>query len=367
MKKTLLALLFIALPVHGSEPLALQYDPDSLTYTCPVLCTSPSAAASTPGSCPGIGTTVSRLATTSGVASTTVTSVNTDSPFNAIAVGDAIQFEGTNTTSAPALRRVTAVASANSITVDSNVTIATAGAGFRWWKLTAGTGTDDGWFAWPATGNGEVLLSFNQISDTGGVDFKVEGRMVTGGVPTLPVTIAGPTNVATATTLGARAAFSQEYLDQLRFCFKITTADDDVVTIGATTDDIDFTEDPGGVPVACRAVVASGLYATGSSLCTAVAAAMNTANICAGPTSPANTYSCSYAVGTDKVTIARSAGAKTFDLPWQTGPNTATSAKTNLGYDNVDDTGALTYTGDSALGLDAANEIELVTVLVNKR
>lgn len=51
-----------------------------------------------------------------------------------------------------------------------------------------------------------------------------------------------------------------------------------------------------------------------------------------------------------KFTIT-AAGTAVFSLLWNSGTNTANSAKTILGFSNTNDTGALTYTSDSALSL----------------
>ena len=48
------------------------------------------------------------------------------------------------------------------------------------------------------------------------------------------------------------------------------------------------------------------------------------------------------------ITSDGSGGGGILNLEWATGPNTATSAKTTLGFSNADDTGALTYTSDTA-------------------
>jgi hypothetical protein len=60
------------------------------------------------------------------------------------------------------------------------------------------------------------------------------------------------------------------------------------------------------------------------------------------------TITCSYSSTTGKFTIVAS-GATSLDILWLTGTNNANNAKTVLGYSAADDTGALTYTSDSAL------------------
>lgn len=62
----------------------------------------------------------------------------------------------------------------------------------------------------------------------------------------------------------------------------------------------------------------------------------------------AATITCVYSNTTGKFTITATA-ATSLDLLWLTGTNTATSAKTKLGFANTDDTGSLTYSSDTAL------------------
>lgn len=103
-------------------------------------------------------------------------------------------------------------------------------------------------------------------------------------------------------------------------------------------DDIDFTDDVGTVVATLEAKV----YQTPISLAEEVASKMTAASVASG----ADTISCSFSSTTGKFTIA-STGA-VLSLLWLTGANTATSAKTLLGFDNIDETGALTYDSDSA-------------------
>lgn len=114
----------------------------------------------------------------------------------------------------------------------------------------------------------------------------------------------------------------------------------DPIEVTASTKYIDFNE--GGSSLA--AVLNVGFYKDPHELADAVAAAMNlvaTANI-----------TCTYSDSTGKFTIV-SDGA-TFELEWNTGANVANSAAGKLGYlTAADDTGALTYTSDTALSLAA--------------
>lgn len=91
--------------------------------------------------------------------------------------------------------------------------------------------------------------------------------------------------------------------------------------------------------VARAATVASGNYATGALMATAVQTAMNAAAV-------SNTYTVTYDASTHKFTIARATGSAALDLPWSTGTNATTSCGKDLGFDvSADATGATTYTG----------------------
>jgi len=114
-------------------------------------------------------------------------------------------------------------------------------------------------------------------------------------------------------------------------------------TVGATNNKIDFTIGAG----ALVATVASGTYFAGSSssvassLCAAIKAALLAADA-------TGIYTATFDIETKKFTLARSAG--TFTLPWVTGTNTAISIKALIGF-TADDTGALSYTADSAVAV----------------
>lgn len=347
--------------------LSFDYDPDNTAYYCPALCTPISG--STISTCGGPGRTESRKITTSGAANTTVTGVATNSAFDRILPGDVIQFSvpsatGSTAQSVQYLRRVATKTSDSQITVNDTVTIPTAGVTFVWWKMTDTIATSEGgWWDFPkAQGSGEtIVIDFNTISLTGGIDYKVECRHKYWDKVLAPVIMAGPTNVTTASV--ARVDIFEESYDQCRVCMKVGTSDVDAVTFTAgikdidwveyadaftTTNadnDLDFTEDPGGVPKACTVSLTNASNQTGAALCADVVAKMN-----AAACTPDNTYSCTFSNTTHEFTIARATGTKDFSLLWQTGANTATSVKTVMGFDNLDDTAAVTYTSDSAAG-----------------
>lgn len=355
----------------GASPavlLAYDYDVDSLSYYYPAYCTPVSA--SSVSVCTGPGRQERKKITTSG-ASTTVTSVNSDSPFNEVSVGDLLYISvpaqaGVTEKVTQYARRVTARASANSITVDSNVTLPTAGVGFTWWKLVDGSAAENGWFDVNQAISVNAVVDISQVSDTGGIDYQLQCRQsLPGGAHTNPYSFTAVNKTAASVSSAAwsLSGTGQGPWDQCRVGLKITTADDDVITITAATNDdidfkeyvnsytttnanndVDFTEDPGGVPKVCTVSMTNAAY-TGAALATHLTTLMNAAT-CA----PDNTYLVSYSTTTHKFTIARATGTKTVSLLWQTGANTATSAKTLMGYADLDDTAATSYVSDTATG-----------------
>lgn len=116
-----------------------------------------------------------------------------------------------------------------------------------------------------------------------------------------------------------------------------------VITLN-TNDRINFNE--GGIELTAQ--VAAGSYASGAtsavagSLCEAIKTALEAVG--------AGTYTVSRDITTKKFTIVQTAGPGTFQLLWNTGSNKAQSIATDIGFaDTADDTGSLTYTGDSAV------------------
>lgn len=87
---------------------------------------------------------VRRLVSTSGSSSTTLASVNSDAPFSAVEVGDLLILNIGGTIYE---RKVTARASANSVTLDTAVNIAATGIGFRFKEFFASPDPSDNlWF-----------------------------------------------------------------------------------------------------------------------------------------------------------------------------------------------------------------------------
>lgn len=336
-----------------APPILYDYDPDSLSYTCASFCTAPTASATS--DCPGNGTVVKKLVTTSGASSATLTSVNSDSPFSSLSKGDLIRISagGVQYT-----RYILTYTSSNSVVLNSAVTVASTGVGFTWWRLVSGLSTTDaGYFVMPQGQPGVNLVSaFDQISATGGVTYKVECRNYLGTAAQTAYIKTGPTAVTSASV--ALTNWQDSPFDQCRFCAKITTADDDGVTITAgsnakidfkeptasfsidgTNDKIDYVEDAGGTPKVCVGTVTHNTY-TAAGLVVALVEALD------APCLPDNTYTASYSSSTNKFTLTRVAGTKSVNFLWNTGANTAVSAGPTIGFPTSgDSTGATTYTG----------------------
>ena len=370
------AALVLSLPAGGQPAPSAQgavfladvYNLDSTSYVYPIFCTPLSG--STLGACNGPGRVERKKVATSG-SSTTVTSVNTDAPFADVSVGDLLFISvpaqaGAVASVAQYVRYVSDKASSDSITVDSALTLPTAGVGFTWWKFAAGTATSAGWFDVGNASGVTIQLNIGQISVTGGIDYSLEcGISPWPGVLATPFTydtVASGNLTATGTTT---IAVSEPYT-VCRLGLKIGTNDNLDTVVNAASDKIDFVEDPDGTPVACAADIAAASY-TGAGLAAAATAAMNTAGICAGATDPSDAYLVTFNEVTGKYTIAQDGtpGFATFDLPWATGANTATSAKTLLGF-AADIADAATYTG-VAVTHDIGAEAEQITIAVVRR
>lgn len=370
------AALVLSLPAGGQPAPSAQgavfladvYNLDSTSYVYPIFCTPLSG--STLGACNGPGRVERKKIATSG-SSATVTSVNSDAPFADVSVGDLLFFAvpaqvGAVERVVQYVRYVSDKASSDSITIDSAVTIPAAGVGFTWWKFNAGTATSAGWFDVGNASGVTIQLNIGQISVTGGIDYSLEcGISPWPGVLSTPFTY---DTVATAnlTATGTTTIAVSEPYTVCRLGLKIGTNDNLDTVVNATSDSIDFVEDPDGTPVACVADIAAASY-TGAGLAAAATAAMNTAGICAGATDPVDTYLVTFNEVTGEYTIASTGtpAYETFDMPWNTGASAATAADTILGF-AADIADAATYTG-SAVTHDIGAEAEQITIAVVRR
>jgi hypothetical protein len=163
--------------------------------------------------------------TTSGVASTTLTGVATNNPFTNISVGDLLflKMEGEVMP-----RKITARASANSVTLDAAVNISSDGATFRWKKFYVFTDPFDGWFSvqgWDAIfGLWDVVSN----TDTGGVisDFRcaVRGTSYNPAQQIDTATVASTATGSDATAIDLRLA---PVYTHCRYGVRFGTNDDD--------------------------------------------------------------------------------------------------------------------------------------------
>lgn len=180
---------------------------------------------------------IGRLITTSGVSTTTVASVNTDGPFTNVAVGDLLQFNVVTTGGGAHTyqRKVTARASANSITVNSAVKIPAAGVTFTYQRFfVTRDPLDQVWI--PTRGYRALTLDYRVAANanTGGVIATLECNddQTGAGWPTAPwvtvgslTTASGATQAASVTALGP-VILQESYFGYCRVGLKFGTADD---------------------------------------------------------------------------------------------------------------------------------------------
>jgi len=113
------------------------------------------------------------------------------------------------------------------------------------------------------------------------------------------------------------------------------------IEITSTDIYLDFTDDQGTV----AAIITADMYKDPIELADAIATAMNALT--------SETMTCVYSSDTGKYTIATTTSTL-FSLLWNTGTNTANTVGDKLGFTVAsDDTGAITYTSDSAISFDS--------------
>lgn len=109
----------------------------------------------------------------------------------------------------------------------------------------------------------------------------------------------------------------------------------DVEIIAGTNDAIDYTDDSGTFV----AYVAPGVYTDPSTLATAIKAALEA-------TATAQTYTVTYDSSTELFWITLNAPGTTLTMPWSSGPNSATSIGTTIGF-VLNDASLTTYIADN--------------------
>lgn len=354
MRKLLLYLVVLALAgsVEATQcktaNFFLDYDLDSTSLLYGVV-----QGANSPfgGTIPG-----GQRIKTSG-SSLTVTSLTAgDNAFAELSVGDSIFIRDPDT-QLVSKRNIVTKTDADTVTVDSVITLTSAA--FSWLKST--TSADLGWLDISGWSGRTITVQYDQ-GDLGRLDARIECRgSYVGSQPVqiFPSCTTGACNTYQAyTTAGIASSTSVVIPDPFGACrvgVKYATSDGTGVVVGVGNtkldfneyinsytvgagDDIDFTEDPLGVPKVCTVSLVHAAY-TGATLASHIETSLNAA-ACA----PDNTYTAVYSTTTHKFTISRATGAKAFDILWNSGTNNATAADTLLGF-AADVTGATTYTG----------------------
>lgn len=114
------------------------------------------------------------------------------------------------------------------------------------------------------------------------------------------------------------------------------------IEVTSSNSAIDFTDGSGTVV----ATLTEGFYRTPIALAAEVALQMTTASAA----SEGATITCSYiSHGTDAGKFIITSDGTVLSLLWLSGANNATGAYAALGFDKIDETGALTYTSDSEI------------------
>jgi hypothetical protein len=162
--------------------------------------------------------------TTSGVVSTTLTSVSSNGAFTNVSVGDILLLEQDDIL---VERLVTARASANSITLNASVKIATAGKTFAYKKKFVFADPIDGWIGVKGYDAVFFVLDVDGNTDTGGVISDVTCAYV--GPTYEPAVQVDTDTVASAATGTAVTAIDLRLgqYDVCRFGMEFGTNDDD--------------------------------------------------------------------------------------------------------------------------------------------
>ena len=232
MRKTLAALLALLLlpAVARAEanadsvtlPLVVNYDLDSTSY---IFCKSV-----------GVGQNADfnwkdqfQPVTTSGAASTTVAAVTaaTNGPFDNLAVGSLIRLNIPDDVdpahgSVPTYRYLTAKASDDSVTVNSNVTIGAAGITFQYLTQSCGTTSSSGWFSVQGWRAGTALIEVAQINTTTGVGYTLQCKHAFPWATAVSVI----TYTSAITAVGTVPLVWSEPYDYCRVGLKLDTTDD---------------------------------------------------------------------------------------------------------------------------------------------
>jgi hypothetical protein len=215
VKKILVALALLALPftARAAErdafqfPLAIDYDLDSADFVYPASQGRPlGTLAATSRVNSALATLTSNVKVqTSGVSTTVAASTASTEPFAALQAGDFIRLRMTGPPAAPGTwavdtlqtgdtpwLKVTAKASANSITVSKAINIVAPGVGFEWRRATVGAEVGYGWIPMRGFDKAVFRLAIQQESTTDGISARVECRQDWPGTETASYDIVYP-------------------------------------------------------------------------------------------------------------------------------------------------------------------------------
>jgi hypothetical protein len=235
-KQTFAAILLALLPMLAaaqstSAPnvrkaiLASKYDLDSTSY---IYCMFTGVNASPwGGALPG-GAPVSTSGSSTTVAATTAST----GPFTDVAVGDILYILSSGPQTAPVVRYVTARASADSITVDTAITLTAATFTFK--RRSCGTAASSGWVDVSTAWDVKVAWRISQQDTTGGISIVVyckDNDDSGTGTRVYPPNNTGgtreceDTGIFATTTTGCAVTIPEGW-DSCRLGMKIVTADD---------------------------------------------------------------------------------------------------------------------------------------------
>lgn len=236
MKRTIAALLLALLPAvamaqSSSAPQvrkAILFSNYDLDATDPTYCVFTGVNGSPfGGALPG-GAPVSTSGSSTTVAATTAST----NPFANVAVGDILYVLSSGPQTTPVVRYVTARASADSITVDTAITLTAASFTFK--RRTCGTAATSGWVDVSTCWDAKIAWRVAQQDTTGGISVTVRCKdNDDSGVGTLvyPPTNTGgvreceDTGIFATTTTGCAVTIPEGW-DSCRLGLEIVTADD---------------------------------------------------------------------------------------------------------------------------------------------
>jgi len=221
---------------QSTLPVVISYDLDSTSFVYPVAL-GPSAVPSSyirPQAVEGwyefnnaaSGATIDRRIATASYTTAVTSCVSSTSALEPVSVGDLISTTDAN--GRPVYASIFAKASANAATLDRSLELDQDNcARYRYRKLSAESGQEDGWFSVAGWGYTTVVIDITQMNVTGGVDVQVECAAAQA------LTAAKVLVSSNITAAGGFAVAIPEPWDVCRAGFKIGSADDGTDTTTA--------------------------------------------------------------------------------------------------------------------------------------